>query len=331
MRIGRVDLVAVAVAACSIPLFSQGPSQFKSSVHAVEVDLRVFDRQGRFVEDLTPEDIEVFESGDPQQLRSVVLVNGRQHTAATKPNPANPSPHLWVFFIDYQSICDTVTNFNRARSGLRTFIEHHFPEGDLGGIVYLDRLISDRFTSVRKQLLRDVEQMVMPTSESPVQPRSGGKSDSLDTLDRLLSGLSRVRGPKTLVLMSDGVSAEAGPLRRVIRKAIGAGVRVYGVDTRGVPLEGGFPSDGLTSLAADTGGEVLFWHNNLRSALLRVAIDTSTYYVLAYEPRNLRFDGKFRAIQIRVKRPDVTVRARKGYFAIDPALMSGAEPLPARR
>ena len=48
----------------------------------------------------------------------------------------------------------------------------------------------------------------------------------------------------------------------------------------------------------------------------RVNSDLRNYYMLGYTPLNRTFDGKFRTIQVKVKRPGVTVAARKGYFAV---------------
>ena len=45
----------------------------------------------------------------------------------------------------------------------------------------------------------------------------------------------------------------------------------------------------------------------------RIVQDNSSYYVLAYYPPNPKRDGKFHNIQVRVNRPGVTVRARRGY------------------
>ena len=40
------------------------------------------------------------------------------------------------------------------------------------------------------------------------------------------------------------------------------------------------------------------------------------YYVLTYVPKNTDFDGKFREIDVKVKRSGVRVASRKGYFAV---------------
>ena len=76
------------------------------------------------------------------------------------------------------------------------------------------------------------------------------------------------------------------------------------------------PQTGLGQLAQETGGLLFNSSNNLRTAFDRVESDLRNYYMLGYTPVNTTFDGRFRNIQVKVKRPNVTVSARKGYFAI---------------
>jgi VWFA-related protein len=50
-------------------------------------------------------------------------------------------------------------------------------------------------------------------------------------------------------------------------------------------------------------------------AFRRIDDATRSWYSIAYYPANTSFDGKFRTIEVKVKRPGVTVLARHGYFA----------------
>ena len=56
--------------------------------------------------------------------------------------------------------------------------------------------------------------------------------------------------------------------------------------------------------------------NNLRPAFERVGSDLRNYYLLGYTPANGVYDGRFRKIDVRVRRPGATVAARRGYFAV---------------
>lgn len=73
---------------------------------------------------------------------------------------------------------------------------------------------------------------------------------------------------------------------------------------------------GLARLSRDTGGFLVEGSNDLGSAFRRIDEDNQFHYLLTYSPRNTAFDGKFRAIQVTVRRPGVQVFARKGYRAV---------------
>jgi Ca-activated chloride channel family protein len=46
-----------------------------------------------------------------------------------------------------------------------------------------------------------------------------------------------------------------------------------------------------------------------------VAEELRAVYTVAYYPKNQNFDGKWRSVEVRVKRPGAKVRARPGYYA----------------
>jgi VWFA-related protein len=71
--------------------------------------------------------------------------------------------------------------------------------------------------------------------------------------------------------------------------------------------------DGLKFLADYTDGTWIVNTNNIDGALQRIVADLSSYYLLGYNSTNSKLDGRFRNITVRVKRPGVRVRARRGY------------------
>ena len=71
------------------------------------------------------------------------------------------------------------------------------------------------------------------------------------------------------------------------------------------------PSRGLRPLAELTGGLYVTETNDLKRALARVDADRRSYYVMAYRATSQAASGP-RAIEVRVKRPGVLVRARTG-------------------
>jgi VWFA-related protein len=79
------------------------------------------------------------------------------------------------------------------------------------------------------------------------------------------------------------------------------------------------PHSGLGQLADQTGGFLIANSNDLRDGFGKIDTDMRHYYVLTYVPKNTTFDGKFREIDVKVKRSGVRVRSRKGYFAVNTA------------
>lgn len=71
----------------------------------------------------------------------------------------------------------------------------------------------------------------------------------------------------------------------------------------------------LRTLADQTGGLAVVDTNDYATAFDRIIRDTSAYYILGYYPTDDRRDGRFREIEVRVKRPGLQVRARRGYIA----------------
>jgi len=76
------------------------------------------------------------------------------------------------------------------------------------------------------------------------------------------------------------------------------------------------PSSGLGELADKTGGFLIQNTNDLRGGFTRIESDMRNYYMLTYVPKNDTFDGKFREINVRVKRGGVSIHSRKGYYAV---------------
>ena len=88
--------------------------------------------------------------------------------------------------------------------------------------------------------------------------------------------------------------------------------------------------DTLQVLALNTDGRAIINRNDLEKGLRQVVRDTSAYYLLGYNS-SAPADGKFHEIKIRLKRPGVQVRSRKGYWAptAEEAAKASAPPKPA--
>ena len=140
------------------------------------------------------------------------------------------------------------------------------------------------------------------------------------------------KNPSAGTILADGSSAMAAAMR--------ANVAIYSVDPRGlatfgdaIDAAGTSPNDphftvpgtmldllrtsqqSLRELSNQTGGFAGLDNNDLAGVLDRVVRENSTYYLLGYYSTNDRRDGRFRRIDVRVRRPGLRVRARPGYVA----------------
>jgi len=74
----------------------------------------------------------------------------------------------------------------------------------------------------------------------------------------------------------------------------------------------------MQEIAERTGGRAFYNRNEIGDAIIESMEDGTTYYTLAYSPGNHDWNGKFRRISVKSKRPGVKLRYRLGYFAIPP-------------
>jgi len=81
--------------------------------------------------------------------------------------------------------------------------------------------------------------------------------------------------------------------------------------------------ESLQTLAENTDGLAMVNSNNLDAGFKRIVADLSSYYLLGYYSSG-KLDGKFHSISVRVKRPGVQVRARRGYLAATPQALNAA-------
>ena len=169
----------------------------------------------------------------------------------------------------------------------------------------------------------------------------------LRAIKTLADALAPVEQKKAILYFSSGMARSGSDnqveLRTAISAAVRANVSLYPVDTRGlqavVPggdatrasafgtgafsgrsVRGQFDQlqasqETLQTLASDTGGKAFTDSNDFGSAFTQVIRDTSAYYLLGYSSTNDARDGRFRRITVKVKRADLRVDHRNGYYA----------------
>lgn len=121
-------------------------------------------------------------------------------------------------------------------------------------------------------------------------------------------------------------------LQRVFEEANRSNTAIYAVDPRGLStgefdiqdnVMGRASQDALRQtqntlqvLASETDGRAIINRNDLATGMKQIVRDSSAYYLIGYNSTQSRSDGKFHPIKVRVRRPGVQVRARKGYWAL---------------
>ena len=76
--------------------------------------------------------------------------------------------------------------------------------------------------------------------------------------------------------------------------------------------------DFLAQAAASTGGRTVMNTNDFEPGITDVFAENSSYYLVGFEPSNMRTDGTLRRIQVKVNRPGLEVRTRSSYYAPEP-------------
>jgi VWFA-related protein len=168
---------------------------------------------------------------------------------------------------------------------------------------------------------------------------------ALRGIDSLVRRMILLPGQRSVVIVSSGFLTEAlhYELGEIIDRALRANVVLNALDARGLytaaalldtsqrsmPSPGvmvrksqmlsdsaKLESAGMAALAQDTGGIFFQNSNDLEAGFRRTAALPNAYYVLAFSPQDLKHDGAFHPIKVKlVSQPGLTLQARRGYYA----------------
>ena len=177
---------------------------------------------------------------------------------------------------------------------------------------------------------------------------------TVPTLDTVVARLASVPNRrKTVILVTTGIPISfavsrgcpgelSDIMKGVYRRAQQANVNIYSIDPAGQngyaqylqnPVRrGGRPADRTYSLpeaeraartrrefmeitADHTGARAITNTNDLSHEIDQMLTEAASYYLVGYQTSNGQPDGKFRRLDVKVNRPDVTVRTRSGFYA----------------
>ena len=337
-----VLVAALAGIAAQAPQPAQPPT-FRAEANLVRVDVTVVDRKGEPVTTLTAEDFAVEEDGAPQAVQSFKFVSAdgqpaagdeaslpirsREHAAA---EAARDDVRVFVIFWDEYHI-GRFAEAIKGRRALTTFVSTAFGPSDL--VALMDPLLpvdAITFTRDRRELSEKIGKLegrfgvYMPTrsaaEDNMMQIRDIARVRSEVTMSALRSTavhLGSIKdGRKSIIFVSEGLTGlgmdQLQQLRELSDTANDNNTAIYTLDPSG--LNGG-ASDILRSIAATTGAEAFVNTNSPEKALRQVVREASAFYLIGYASTRNPQDGKFHKIAVKVRKPGIDVRARKGYWA----------------
>ncbi|MGQ0732702.1 MAG: VWA domain-containing protein [Acidobacteriota bacterium] len=293
-------LVAVLLLVSAPEVAGQASSAqptFKTGIDLVTFGVTVTDRRGNLVTDLSREDFEIVEDSRPQPLQFFTKGLGGEDDVAA---------HLGLMLDTSGSM---EADLNLARSAAIKFL-NLVPEAE-------DVTLVDFDTEVRvmRYPQRDFPRLV----ERIRQRKSDGWTALYDALAVYLHGADDQIGRTILVMYTDGADSRSrlsfGDIMELLRASQ---VTVYAV---GLVDHTGSARYGLRmrlqQLVEATGGQAFFPSalKDLDASYDKVLAEIRAQYQLGYLSTNLTQDGTWRRVDIKLKRPGLKVRARKGYFA----------------
>ncbi len=297
-------LCALFVLASSIGLLAGQQPTFRSSVRTVPVYATALDSSGRLVSDLTQEDFEILDNAKPVPITSF---------------SNDPQPFTAIVMLDTSaSMTEHLRLLNQASE---QFLMRLLPVDRAQVGAFNDKLqLSGTFTNNRDDLIAALDEL-----------QFGNSTRLWDGLAFSIDAFKGVDGRRVVLLFTDG--EDFGSRTRygdVETRARDEEVMIYGIG-----LEVNFfngqrqvrskPDRSLRRIAEETGGGSfeLQKTDELAPTFTRVAQELRSQYLLAFAPEAL--DGKVHKLEVRTKRPGVTVRARKSYSAVAETPATGPE------
>ena len=216
---------------------------FRAEVNYVEVDTRVLDKSGKFIEGLKPEDFQVFENGKEQKITAFSLVNipverVEQPLFASKlierdvrTNLEGADGRIYVIVLD--DLHTAALRSQRIKAAAKMFIERYVGANDLAAIVHtsgrgdagqeftnsqlrlirsVDKFMGRKLNSATSNMINDVNMRAgTPAAADPARDmddkeRGYNARNTLETIRNLSNFLGNIRGRrKAVVFFSEGI------------------------------------------------------------------------------------------------------------------------------
>ncbi len=258
----------------------------------VVLNARITDSAGRHVSGIGRTEFSIFENGDLQEIEFF---------------QAEETPFAAVILIDTSgSMGKSVT---LARSAAINF---------LGGLRPTDSAAIYNFDS-KVSLVQDFSNTADVTHKI-FDLRSDGMTALNDAIKKAAEVLAeRPEKRRAIIVLSDGEDTQSGiSSSRALRAAMAVNAVLYTVDMSPVNSPGKQRNRAvLKNFAERSGGYFVDTPGGarMREAFGDIVVELGVQYTLGYTPKNEKKDGKWRDLELRVSRPGLTIRTRKGYVA----------------
>jgi Ca-activated chloride channel homolog len=296
--INRTLLTAVAALGLVSTVTIAGLGQIRSGTQSVALYATVIDGTKRLVTDLTREDFEVYD-------------NGKLQTLTTFDNQATPI--TVVVMLDTSG--SMTLSIDLVKQAAEEFLLRLLPLDRAKVGAFNDKLEVKPepglpFSDNRDQLIRYLGDLDF-----------GYPTRLYDAVDFSITQLESVEGRKVVLVFTDGEDTSSKlDSGDAINRARAHEVMIYSVGLENDYFNGAqrvrtSVDRGLKKLSDETGGG--FFHlkkkDELGPTFTRIAQELHSQYVLGFSPETP--DGKVHKLEVRVKRPGLTARARKSYVA----------------
>jgi len=263
----------------------------------VVLNVTVTDKSGQYVKGLKKSDFKVYEDGvevQPNMIASFSL---------------HESPYAAVVLLDSSGSMES--RFSLARSAAIRFLDGLRPE-DVAAVYRFDSKVErvQEFSGGRD--LAPIAYAIHARGMTTL-------NDAIVEASKTLAERPEVR--KAIVVLSDGMDTfSKASSDKAVESALAIGASIYAVDMSTIEIAGSTRSQSAASLkgfADKTGGRFIQTPGGpaLRDAFTGIAEELGHQYTLSYRPINKKRDGKWRALEVKVSREDLSVRTRKGYRA----------------
>jgi Ca-activated chloride channel homolog len=294
----RVVLVlSLTVAATAL---AAAQRTFRTEVNLVHFSVVVTDKSGSPITGLAPDDFEIIEAGKPQVIKFF---------AAGNPEDA-PALHIGFLLDTSGSMGEDIKNVRTAAIKFLNTMDHA-----------VDITLVDFDTEVR--IARYPESAYARLVERIRSRKPDGYTALYDALGVYLNSASVQDGQKVLIMYTDGGDTRSaldhGAVLDLLR-ASDVTVYVVGYLEHQSQSSRTAQRQQLERFAAMTGGQALFPTSikEVEKMYEKIEREIGARYSVAYISTDVRENGAWREVDIRLKRPDLKgarLRTRDGYFA----------------